>query len=308
MKNYQSLYDVDVELDKFTVIVGPSSSGKSALIRSIKTLVSNPRTSSFVSKGEKFSTVSLTNDSGKIILEKGDGHSSYEVIVQGESEKFTKLGGSVPAKVTDTLGVKPVESGKQHLNFASQLDKPYLLDETGSTVARVFGELTNVNRIFEAVREANKNKQGLSSLIKTRTSDVSRLEEQKDEFSTLPSRLDSLGEAEVLLSSCHKINDDFTRLQSLLSDLSLAESVLERSVESSYEVPSLDPVLKARDTLSSFTSLVSEVRQTTTKVRELMSSSEESETIISLKQAEVNNILQECGECPTCGQVIESPH
>lgn len=36
VQGFQSLYDVSLDLGGFTVIVGPSSSGKSAFIRSVK--------------------------------------------------------------------------------------------------------------------------------------------------------------------------------------------------------------------------------------------------------------------------------
>ena len=41
VKDYQSLADVDIPFGRFTVIVGPSGNGKSALIRALKALCFN---------------------------------------------------------------------------------------------------------------------------------------------------------------------------------------------------------------------------------------------------------------------------
>ena len=305
VKNYQSLYDVTLDIGKFTVIVGPSSSGKSALVRSLRTLVSNPRNSSFVSHGEKFSTITLKREDCSVVLEKGEGHGAYIVSnSNGEEEKFTKLGGSVPEKVTSSLGIRPVESGKQHLNFASQLDKPYLLDETGSTVARVFGDLTNVTKIFEAVREASRKKQNLSGIVKARTTDVDNLKSQKEKFSSLPLKIESIEEAESLLKEAQSKSDTINRLSTLISDISFAETVLDQFTSSDFEVPDLDSVLAYRDNLSRFMSLVSGVKKSNSSLRDLDTEQEKIESILSIKTDELKNTLHSAGECPTCGQVI----
>ena len=41
VKDYQSLADIDIPLGRFTVIVGPSGNGKSALIRALRALWEN---------------------------------------------------------------------------------------------------------------------------------------------------------------------------------------------------------------------------------------------------------------------------
>jgi len=56
-KNFQSLQDVEIELGKFTVIVGASSSGKSALIRAIEAIASNSLNSDNIMQGTKHASV-----------------------------------------------------------------------------------------------------------------------------------------------------------------------------------------------------------------------------------------------------------
>jgi exonuclease SbcC len=241
-------------------VVGASSSGKSAFIRSLKTIVSNPRSSSFVTHGEKFSSLTLYRDDGtEVLFEKGEGHGRYVVSRGDLREEYTKLGGDVPDAVSSALGILPVETGKQSLNFAGQFDRPYLLDETGSVVARVLGELTNVTKIFDAVREASRRKQNASSLVRTRSEDLARLNLKKQQFVSLRGQLEAVEQAEKLLQTAEDVSSRVARLRRLVLDIDMAESYLEDS--SSVEVPDISVVLAARDRLDSYTSLIADWRR-----------------------------------------------
>lgn len=304
-KNFQSLKDVSVDLGKFTVVVGASSSGKSAFIRSLKTIVSNPRSSSFVTHGEKFASLTMETGTGATVLfEKGEGHGRYVVSREGEeSLEFTKLGGDVPDAVSSALGILPVETGKQSLNFAGQFDRPYLLDETGSVVARVLGELTNVTKIFDAVREASRRKQNASSLMRTRSEDLVRLNLKKQQFVSLRGQLESVERAEELLHVAEDLSSRATRLRKLVVDIDIAESYLESS-SSPVEVPDISVVLAARDRLDSYTSLISSIRAEADRVKRSAEALVLSNNSLDEKAAELRAVLVEAGTCPTCDQPI----
>ena len=302
-KNFQSLKDVSVDLGKFTVVVGASSSGKSAFIRSLKTIVSNPRSSSFVTHGEKFSSLTLYRDDGtEVLFEKGEGHGRYVVSRGDLREEYTKLGGDVPDAVSSALGILPVETGKQSLNFAGQFDRPYLLDETGSVVARVLGELTNVTKIFDAVREASRRKQNASSLVRTRSEDLARLNLKKQQFVSLRGQLEAVEQAEKLLQTAEDVSSRVARLRRLVLDIDMAESYLEDS--SSVEVPDISVVLAARDRLDSYTSLIADMRAAADRVKRSDEALVSSASSLKDKTEELRAVLVEAGTCPTCDQPI----
>ena len=302
-KNFQSLKDVSVDLSKFTVVVGASSSGKSAFIRSLKTIVSNPRSSSFVTHGEKFSSLTLYRDDGtEVLFEKGEGHGRYVVSRGDLREEYTKLGGDVPDAVSSALGILPVETGKQSLNFAGQFDRPYLLDETGSVVARVLGELTNVTKIFDAVREASRRKQNASSLMRTRSEDLVRLNLKKQQFVSLRGQLEAVEQAEKLLQTAEDVSSRVARLRRLVLDIDMAESYLEDS--SSVEVPDISVVLAARDRLDSYTSLIADMRAAADRVKRSDEALVSSASSLKDKTEELRAVLVEAGTCPTCDQPI----
>ena len=86
---------------------------------------------------------------------------------------------------------------KYHLNFAQQFDMPFLLDDSGSKVAKILGEITNVNVLYAANRQANGLKAIATKTLAVRKQD---LEDQKGllaGFASLPAEKVRL--AEVLL-------------------------------------------------------------------------------------------------------------
>lgn len=195
-EGFQSLDDVDLELGKLTVVVGASSSGKSALVRAIRGVTSNVRGPAAIQRGKKALDVSVQTDDGPPVrFTKTKTASSYTV----GSTTFTKLGVNVPEAVTQALGMPPGPD----LHLAGQFDRPYLLDDSGAAVARVLGELTNVSVIYGAAREANRIKLSKSGVLATRTADLAKAEAALEAFATLDdevARQESI-EANVLTAS-----------------------------------------------------------------------------------------------------------
>lgn len=302
VSGFQSLHSVDLQLGRLTVVVGASSSGKSALVRALRVLASNSRGASYVTHGRKIASVSADGETDglpwSVAIERGEGHGSYTVVRGGAERRFTKLGGAVPSEVTDVLRIQP--GGE--LNFAGQFDRPYLLDSTGSEVARALGKLTNVTMVLEASREANRRRQGVASSLKTRQADLQRLTEELQQFVGLVGRLSAQDEAEAALLRATTLESRRDRLASLLSDLCVATAFMSTVQSSASEPPSLERVQAVRDRLGRFQALLRELAGGRV---DLARSSAEAASVgseLEALEAERVQLLHEAGQCPTCGQ------
>ncbi len=303
VNNFQSLRKVELPLGRLTVIIGASSSGKTALIRALKILTSNSRGSTFVSHGQKVASVSARTDTGIVTIERGDGHGVYRLVTgQADEMTFTKLGGDVPEQVSAALGVKPFIDGAS-LNFANQFDRPYLLTETGSVVAATLGALTNVSVLFAAVREANRRRLALQAQLKVRRQDLDRLITQVEQFTDLAERTQWCESAEQRVIEAKELKVKIARLQQCISVSEEAERVLAQ-----HKVPPPLPSLK---------SLAEAYRQLTlcqTKVGEWLSAKDTfgdaTKQLTKWQKIEKDGheaqhqALIDAGSCPTCGQVI----
>jgi DNA repair protein SbcC/Rad50 len=307
--NYQSLRSVRLQLGKFTVVTGPTGSGKSALVRAIQLLAFNAPGTSFISRGAKTASVraGITEpelaDGWSVGIERGGrGKDSYVLAPPGVSDApavYTKLARKVPDDVSALLRLSP-------LNFSGQFDRPFLLDDSGGEIARVLGELTNVTLIFNAAREANRRRLRLKGQLDDAVAELGRLRDDVQRFRGLRQRTEAVAQASAALESYQCMRDKILRFQAAVVRLEAAQEVLSRAV-----VPEvLD------------TSRMDELLARQVRLRELTAGLAHSMTSRSLSAGTVNRLIQDehqererlrdtlvrAGVCPTCGSPITAGH
>lgn len=268
VRNFQSLHDVTLDLQPFTVIVGPSSSGKSALIRALNTLIANRRGAAFISHGERIATISARTSHGTVTLTRGRGtaDNSYVVIPNDPSHPlapqstYSKLGGEVPSEVSAFLGIDP----KDPIAFASQFDKPYLLDESPAEVARTLGALTNATVLLEGARESNRRKLDSKRTLTTRTEDLAAIQAKVPEYRALSTQQAALTAAEQAIERARAIQAD---VQSLTRAIEAHEINAQRAQQlehaADFEVPDEQQLLDAARAYSSFRAALAALVQAT---------------------------------------------
>lgn len=235
IRNFQSLTDVSLDLAPLTVIVGPSSSGKSAFIRSLRALAGNRRGTDFITHGERVASVSahLTSRdplrSGTVTLTRSTATApnSYTIIPDDDAHplapkaEYTKLGGEVPEDVSQFLGIP---TDQISLAIASQFDKPFLLDAPGTEVARTLGSLTNAHIILNGARESNRQKLANSQTLRTRSEDLEAIKARVPEFRALKAQREALDAAEALIADAQVVQEQAQRLAVLIETQEIAEA------------------------------------------------------------------------------------
>ena len=265
VRNFQSLHDVTLELLPFTVIVGPSSSGKSALTRAIKTLTSNRRGTEWITHGERTASITAQTNAGTVTLTRSRSSASsdnaYTITPTGNPEAqrtYAKLGGDTPEDVSRFMGI-PANS---NLIFAGQFDKPFLLDDSTADVARTLGALTNVNVIFEAARESNRRKLANSVTLRDRAASLAAIKERIPGFKALRAQDDALTLAESRIESARLIERQIARLSQALDAVTIIEPTIPRlQALADIVVPDETSILRAQSALQSFQTTVGRVPQ-----------------------------------------------
>lgn len=301
VKNYQSLQEVELLFGKFTVIVGPSSSGKSAVLRSLTALASNERGTESIRFGATSYSISAETDSAVVTLERGKVN-QYKILQDGKEERYTKLNGKVPAEVTQALNIAPLIDGKS-INYADQYAQPYLLKESAGEVARVLGELTGINKIFEAVKEANKRKASFNALHKTRISDLSQVTQQLSKYADLPEEVARLKSAEAHLGKVQEIEAQINELSEAIQELDLAEEALAYHL-SLAAPPPLDRLRELYATLDEYSSLLRDLTLAQTEMKEKVRTFKDLEDELEDEKQNLRELLNSYGFCPTCEKEI----
>ena len=222
VQDFQSIESGKVDLGKFTVFTGPSSSGKSAFLRALHGLTRNSFNPSQVRLGQSVTTVSAIVDGRKVEAVRGKSKSTYKL----DDEEYTKAGRAVPEDVETVLSMPLVADLES--SFATQFDKPYLIADPGSTGAKVLGTLTNVSVLHDGMREANRRKLSINAEIKVRKADLEKDNEEVEQYADLTSLEESISKAEDALIRIQYIQRDATEVDSLVDTVSLRNRTLEQ--------------------------------------------------------------------------------
>ncbi len=203
VQNFQSIEDLTLEIEGFTVLTGSNNVGKSAFFRALRGVFTNPPPS-FVRSGCKQSTVEVWSGDNYVKWEKGKGVNCYFLTTKDGSFLFDKPGASAPPEVCEAFGVGPVMLGDQKTwpQFADQFTGPvYLLDQPGHVLSDVVASPTRMQVLGKALAKAEKGRRSASSALKVKREDQKKLEArigELEEFPSLSERVDALQEKQAL--------------------------------------------------------------------------------------------------------------
>ncbi len=293
IRNFQSLHHVSLDLAPLTVIVGPSSSGKSAFTRAFRTVTSNRRGAEFISHGERQCAISVRTERGTVTLTRGKGtaDNSYVVVPHDNPEQqrtFTKLGGETPEEVSRFLGI----DSRDPINYAGQFDKPYLLDDSSGEVARTLGSLTNVNVIFEGARESNRQKLAHAATLRTRADDLESIKQKIPTYKAVKQQDEALTRAEELISRAQQLARDIARLTDAIEQHEILTQAIERlHTLASRNIPSEQPILDAAADLGAFRKAIAAVQSAASGRAQALAAYEAAESAQRELEAEYTEAL-----------------
>lgn len=218
IKGFQSHKESGFTLSPgLTVITGPSDAGKTAVIRALRWLAFNePQGEGFlytvrnadgsIKEQEEQAEVTVNFENGVSITKtRRKGKTTY--IHSLYPEPWEKA--EVPPEIKEALGLVKQTYGDNFetcLNFAFQLDPPFLLSETGGTGAKVLGKLAGTEVVDKAIGAVNKRTHN------TRT-ELSQADKQ-------------IGQIDVELLEYLEVDDHYTTLEELETRFQTVETNL----------------------------------------------------------------------------------
>lgn len=304
IQDFQSLEDVRFELGVrpsgggLTTVEGPSSTGKSAVVRAIRLLYEN---SSFpaVRAGATRAVVSVTAEDGSVVeVSRGPSHSVYRhTSPEGIEEKFPKAGRSVPDDIAQKLNLA------EGVHFASQFDPPYLLAESGSKVSSVIGAFTHAEEMQSAAREGNRRRLKSEQEKQIRIEDMKSVAQKLKELD--PDRLlverEALEQTKVGLARAEDIASRMGSLTKALGDLEKLDQAKENFAEVlSRPVPE-DMLAQAMSLRSQIVSLA-ELLKAAMAVQNASLALAQAEESLAGAEADLKAVEAEIEVCPTCGR------
>ena len=161
------------------VIIGPSDSGKTGILRSIRLAVWNrPSGTSLCSLWGGTSFVRLYTEEGSISRYKGKVD-KYVLNIRGkEKQEFKAVRTGVPDEINQFLNISEI-------NLQRQLDSPFLLSNTAGEVAKHFNQIANLNKIDSATSNINSSIRELGGHIRFTEQQIIQYTKELESFKHL---------------------------------------------------------------------------------------------------------------------------
>jgi exonuclease SbcC len=209
MKGFQSHEDSTIDFGPgLNAIIGPSDSGKSAIIRALRFVLYNvPRGTDFIRQGNSSTdTVNVRIEfSNQTVLERTrTRESAGSYIIEDQAGKRTLQGFSnnVPIDVANVHQMPQLQLTKDletTLNIGFQLDPPFLIGESPANRAMIIGQLTGVNLVDSALKEINRDILNDNRDMKFYSEQMDQINQKIKGFSHLPDLEQEIAETASLI-------------------------------------------------------------------------------------------------------------
>lgn len=209
-----------------TVITGPSDAGKTAIIRALRWFAFNEPT------GEAFlhtirnpdGTVKEAVDQVKVSVTFDNGVTVTKTRRKGKTTYTHSLfptaweKAEIPPEIKETLGLVKQQYGdfETCLNFAFQLDAPFMLSESASVGAKVLGKLAGTEIVDKSISEVNKKTHQTRTDISYADKQIGEIDVSLTEYFDLDQHDTLLTAAEAAFTKLKEDQGHYTELAALM--------------------------------------------------------------------------------------------
>ena len=181
LHNFQSHKASHLELDPgMNVVIGPSDSGKTAIIRALRWLVWNrPSGDDIQSNWGGDTTVEINIEGDQLIFKgKSAKNNEYHLTANGKVQRFKAFGTSVPEEIQQALNLNEI-------NLQQQLDSPFLLSNTPGEVAKHFNKVAHLDQIDSGLKNVQSWLREIERTISSKQEQLIEAEEDLTKFAHL---------------------------------------------------------------------------------------------------------------------------
>jgi len=189
-KNFQPWADFDFEIDKLTVLVGPSNKGKSSLFRALKGVLRNEIDADYIRDPKKEPLELVLDFNGTTIKATRNKQGKVKYVINGdEKNAYTSLAGIVPPPVKD-LQCGEITVGEFTFDpiFGRQNEPQFLLDRKAykpSDLNAILGAFGGTERLEQGKKEAGSRVSDKNAEAKTLAEEIRNAEERKMKLTDL---------------------------------------------------------------------------------------------------------------------------
>lgn len=292
----------------FNVIVGPTRSGKSSLVRALDFFLYNNWYEDYQRFYSDYTEVTGKLSNGKIIKRtKSDKINRITITTGKDVERFEGFGINLPQEVVRAIGVHPIQIGSKDsilANVTNQDDPLFLLYATGTDRTKVLSRLSGLHWLDFALKDLNASRLSNSKLIQeTKEANEKALEKlktfknlpefknkltvEKERLSRLKYTSSLVGSGQLIVNKIIRWKNDYQAIQKL------------KKINYALEIPRLEKLLHLQESLiQPLHDLKSKYSSNTYSLNNIKSQ------LITLKDsiARVTEDLSKISVCSECGR------
>lgn len=310
--NFQSHKNTVIDdFGDFNVILGPTDSGKSAILRAIKwCLYNEPDGTEFIRQGESKASVTVHFDNQTAVSRsKGKRENRYELFKSDESVLILESFGSGPIKeVVEFHGMREVNffGRSQSLNICDQLSLPFFLANSPIERATMIGQLAKTDVVDRAIKNT-------AGEIRERKSEYKIYKEQLNEVSDKLTPYENLFMAESSLiqmqSTLNSIKEKVAKIEHIKNthaQIIKAQSQIQRSESILRHKGEIDTAINGIESLITLNSKLGTLNRASTVLVANIKRKEELEWIIG--KISINDIDNSIYEIESLIEKIRIKH
>ncbi len=231
LENFQSHKHSELDLAPgVNVIVGPSDSGKTAIIRALRWLVWNrPLGDAYINYKSKQCKVELKVDGHRLGREKERKNGRNVYFLDGNY--FNAIGTDPPDEIERFLNL-------QDINLQQQFDRPFLLDSSPGEVAQHFNRVARLDMIDVGMKRILQWIRRIQQDISAKENQIETLEKELLNYDYLPlleGRIQSLEQMQSAYvekkgqkDSIEELSEHICQVDAEIAELTKAVSVEEK--------------------------------------------------------------------------------
>lgn len=249
IQNFQSHKNTEIEFSPgVNAIIGPSDSGKSAILRSLFWLIFNrPLGNDFMSTWADKSSVELDLGDYKILKKKGK-ENLY--VLSGKDIKkpikFKAFGTKVPEEIQTILNMKDI-------NIQRQMDAPFLFSLSPGEIGRQLNKLVNLEVIDQSQKNISKILRKGEAVFSKNQNVIKEKEEELKQYDWLP-------KAEARLSNLECTDREIIKLANSADKI---EKTIESAKKITTEIMAKKKIAKYEESISHLIALNDEIETET---------------------------------------------
>jgi DNA repair exonuclease SbcCD ATPase subunit len=254
IKNFQIHKILNLELGNFTALVGPSSAGKSSILRALCWLLYGDWDKTYPNDPEKETAIAIQLENGTVWgrVRKGTHNSAFRRRPGEKAEVYQSFKDTIPG-LMDELNVKPIKIGTSsiNLNFSMQDDPIFMVHESKPAKAQWIGRLYGAHILNNMLRLMAKDKRSIESDKKNVEDEEARLRKELTKYEGLEEQATALEHVDGLLRRLQEMIGCQAELLDILQDreaIKLGSHFLEADTEGlKISIARLQDLAAARD-------------------------------------------------------------